>query len=194
MHPALVVVDLTYGFTDPACSLGCEADGAVAATVRLLDVARAAGVPRVFTKIEYDAAGLDIAAPFIEKLPGLRQCVEGSRWSRIDARLAPRTDEPVLRKRFASGFFGTDLAAYLAGHRRDGVVVTGATTSGCVRATVVDAMQHGYRVLVPRTAVVDRADGPHEAALFDIQAKYGEVVGTPQAEAVLTGAVAEMPA
>lgn len=185
--PALVVVDLTYGFTDPACSLGCDADEAVTETARLLEAARAAGVPRIFTRIAYDAAGAAIAAPFLEKMPGLAQCAEGSHWAEIDARIAPRDDEPVLTKRFASGFFGTDLAAFLAVNGCDGVVVTGATTSGCVRATVVDALQHGYRVLVPRTAVADRAQGPHEAALFDIDAKYGQVVPAGDAAALLRG-------
>ncbi|WP_037070016.1 isochorismatase family protein [Pseudonocardia acaciae] len=187
-RPALVVVDLTYGFTDTDCALGCEAgqvDQAVEQVARLLAAARAAGVPRAFTRIEYDEASTAIAAPFLEKMPALRECAAGSRWAEIDKRVAPEPGEPVLRKLFASGFFGTDLAAFLAVHGRDGVVVTGATTSGCVRATVVDALQHGYRVLVPRDAVVDRASGPHEAALFDIQAKYGQVVDVSEAEAVL---------
>lgn len=193
-RPALIVVDLTCGFTDRSCALGCDADEAVETTARLLAVARAAGVPRVFTKIEYDEATAVIAEPFLEKIPALRECTVGSRWSQLDERVAATPGEPVLRKLFASGFFGTDLAACLAGQRCDGVIVTGATTSGCVRATVVDAMQHGYRVLVPRTAVADRAAEPHEAALFDIQAKYGEVVAADMAEAALRGVEREVPA
>lgn len=187
LRPALVVVDLTYGFTDAEGPLGCAADEAVAETARLLSAARASGAPRVFTRIEYDQATAAIAAPFLEKMPALRECTVGSRSARIDHRVRPEGDEPVLGKLFASGFFGTDLAAFLAVHGCDGAVITGATTSGCVRATVVDALQHGYRVLVPRTAVADRAQGPHEAALFDIQAKYGQVVDTSEAEAVLAG-------
>ncbi|MGW5644311.1 isochorismatase family protein [Saccharopolyspora sp. NPDC003752] len=191
-RPALIVVDFTLGFTDRSCALGCDADEAVEETARLLAAARAVGVPRVFTKIEYDEAAEAIAEPFLEKIPALRECAVGSRWSQLDERVAPEAGEPVLRKLFASGFFGTDLAAFLAGQRCDGVIVTGATTSGCVRATVVDAMQHGYRVLVPRTAVVDRAVEPHEAALFDIQAKYGEVTAAAAAEAVIRGADQEV--
>lgn len=180
-RPALVVVDLTYAFTDPSSALGCDADEAVHQTAYLLGSARSAGVPVVFTRIRYSPASTAVAAPFLEKMPGLAESVAGSRWAEIDARVAPRPDEPVLTKLFASGFFGTDLAAFLTVNRRDGVVVTGATTSGCVRATVVDALQHGYRVQVPAAAVADRAEAPHEAALFDIQAKYGQVVSTEEA-------------
>lgn len=188
-RPALVVVDLTYGFTRADGPLGCAADDAVAATATLLAAARATGTPRVFTRIEYDRETAVIAAPFLEKMPALAECVAGSESARIDHRVCPEAGEPVLRKLFASGFFGTELAAFLAVHRCDGVVVTGATTSGCVRATVVDALQHGYRVLVPSAGVADRAEAPHQAALFDIQAKYGQVVGLAEAEAALSGTV-----
>ncbi|WP_211241251.1 isochorismatase family protein [Pseudonocardia spinosispora] len=188
-RPALVVVDLTYGFTDESSALGCPADDAVTATAQLLAAARQAGAPRIFTRIEYDSAGARAAAPFLEKMPALAECVVGSRWAQVDERVAPLPDEPVVSKLFASGFFGTELAALLAEHRCDGVVITGATTSGCVRATVVDAMQHGYRVLVPEPSVVDRAREPHDAALFDIQAKYGEVVSLDAARAVLARSI-----
>lgn len=184
-RPALVIVDLTYGFTEVDSDLGCDAGEAVAHTANLLNVARARDVPRAFTRIEYDESTAEIAAPFLEKMPALRECVTGTHWAQIDQRIAPAPGEPVLSKLFASGFFGTDLASFLAGHACDGVVVTGATTSGCVRATVVDALQHGYRVVVPRTAVADRAPEPHEAALFDIDAKYGQVTSLAEAETVL---------
>jgi maleamate amidohydrolase len=187
-RPALVVVDLVYGFTDPDSPLYCGTDGAVAATARLLDAARAAGAAVAFTTVEYDEAGARVARAFLAKVPALRTLAAGTRWPAIDERIAPRPDEPVLVKLFASAFFGTPLAAMLAAHGVDTVVVTGASTSGCVRATVVDALQHGYRVVVPREGVADRATGPHEAALFDIDAKYGDVVGIDEAEALLRGA------
>lgn len=187
-RPCLLVVDFSYGFTDPESPLGCDADKALEATARLLAAARELDVPRVFTRIEYDDAGREAAAAFLEKMPSLGILTPGSRWAEIDAAVAPAPGEPVLAKRFASGFFGTDLAALLADRGCDGVIVTGASTSGCVRATVVDALQHGYRVLVPREAVADRARSPHEAALFDIEAKYGHVVGVGDALAVLRGA------
>ena len=180
-RPALVVVDLTLAFTDPGSDLACDIDEALEATAGLLAAARAAGTPVIFTRIAYTPATAVIAKPFLEKMPALEQSLEGGVWAEIDARVAPRPEEPVLTKLFASGFFGTPLNAFLTVHGCDGVVVTGATTSGCVRATVVDALQHGYRVLVPREAVADRAPAPHEAALFDIDAKYGQVVATEEA-------------
>ena len=189
-RPALVVVDLVYGFTDPASPLWCDADAAVAATAELLAAARAGGAPVAYTTVAYDEAGARVAAAFIAKVPSLRTLAPGTRWPEIDARIAPRPDEPVLLKLFASAFFGTPLAAMLAAHGTDTVVVTGASTSGCVRATVVDALQHGYRVVVPREAVADRATGPHDAALFDIDAKYGDVVGVGEAVTLLRGAAA----
>jgi maleamate amidohydrolase len=187
-RPALVVVDLVNGFTDPDSPLACDADGAVAATARLLEAARASGAPVAFTTVAYDEAGARVAKAFLAKVPALRTLVPGTRWPAVDVRIAPRAGEPVLVKLFASAFFGTPLAAMLAAHGADTVVVTGASTSGCVRATVVDALQHGYRVVVPREGVADRAAGPHEAALFDIDTKYGDVVELDAAEGLLRGA------
>src|SRR6185436_20526091 len=175
-RPALVVVDLVNGFTDPASPLWCDADVAVAATARLLGAARAAGAPVAFTTVQYDEAGARVAAAFIAKVPALRTLAPGTPWPRVDARIAPLPGEPVLAKLFASAFFGTPLAPMLAAHGADTVVVCGASTSGCVRATAVDALQHGYRVVVPREAVGDRNQAAHEANLYDIDAKYGDVL------------------
>jgi maleamate amidohydrolase len=188
-RPALVVVDLLEGFTDPDSPLWCVADVAVAATARLLEAARASGAPVAFTTVEYDEAGARVAAAFLDKVPTLRTLAPGTRWPRVDARVAPRPGEPVLQKLFASAFFGTPLSGLLAAHGADTLVVCGASTSGCVRATVVDALQHGYRV-VPREAVADRAAAPHEAALIDIDAKYGDVVAIDDAVALLRKAAA----
>lgn len=189
--PALVIVDLNYGFTDPASPLHCSADGAVAATASLLSAARAGGRVVAFTTLEYDAAGREVARAFLAKVPALRALEPGTRWPRIDERLAPRENEPVFSKLFASAFFGTPLVALLAARGCDTVVVCGASTSGCVRATVVDGLQHGYRVLVPREAVCDRAPAAHEASLTDINAKYGDVVGLTEAVALLRGGEAD---
>jgi len=185
-HPALVVIDLCYGFTDPESPLACDCEGAVAATARLLDAARAGGHPVAFTTVQYDAAGREIAAAFIRKAPGLLTLEPGTRWPQIDERIAPAENEPVMPKLFASGFFGTSLGAMLAARGCDTVVVTGASTSGCVRATAVDALQHGYRVVVPREAVADRAEGAHQATLTDLDAKYGDVVGIDEAVAMFS--------
>jgi nicotinamidase-related amidase len=187
-RPALVIVDLNYGFTDPESPLHCEAEAAVQANVRLLAAAREAGAPVAFTTLEYDEGGKRVAKAFIDKVPALLTLAPGTRWPEIDARIAPREGEPVLMKLFASSFFGTALSAMLTAHGVDTVIVTGASTSGCVRATVVDALQYGYKVVVPREAVADRIEGPHEAALFDIDAKYGDVVSTDEAVELLRAA------
>jgi nicotinamidase-related amidase len=174
-RPVVVVVDFSYGFTDPQYPTGADMSGPVLATARLLEAARAGGVPVVFTTIAYDAGQLRSLA-WLKKATGMAALELGSRLVDVDERLAPRTDEHLVVKTGASAFFGTALASYLASVRADTVIVTGATTSGCVRATVVDAVQYGYPTLVPRDCVADRALAPHEASLFDINEKYGDVV------------------
>ncbi|MCW2694415.1 MAG: carbamoylsarcosine amidase [Mycobacterium sp.] len=174
-RPAVVVVDLTYGFTDLAYPTGAEMSGPVLATARLLDAARAAGLPVVFTTIAYDA-GQIATLTWLKKATGMAALELGSRLVEIDDRLARRPDEHLVVKTGASAFFGTALASYLTAAGADTVIVTGATTSGCVRASVVDAVQHGFPTLVPRDCVADRAAAPHEASLFDIHEKYGDVV------------------
>ncbi len=186
-RPALVVIDLNYAFTDPESPLHCDTDGAVAAPARLLQAAREGGAPVAFTTLEYDEAAKRVARAFIAKAPALTMLTPGSRWARIDDRIAPEPGEPVLLKLFASAFFGTALQPMLTAAGVDTLIVTGASTSGCVRATVVDAVQHGLLVLVPREAVADRAQSAHEASLVDIDAKYGDVVTLEEAVAVLSG-------
>lgn len=188
-RPALVVIDMILGFTDPASPLHCDTDEAVAAIGELLEAARQGRRAIAFTTVAYDEASKQVAAAFIEKVPSLLTLEAGSRWTEVDPRIAPAPDEPVLTKLFASAFFGTPLASLLAARGCDTVVVTGASTSGCVRATAVDALQHGYRVVVPRAAVADRADGPHRANLFDIGQKYGSLVDVDDAAALLRGVV-----
>lgn len=174
-RPAVVVVDLNYGFTDPASPLACDLDDVLVATRSLLDVARGRRVPVFFTSIEYDAVRSAAASVFLRKVPALRVLAPGSRWVEIDARLGRLPDEPVLVKAHASAFFGVPFASMLAG--RDTLVVCGASTSGCVRATVVDAMQHGFAPIVARECVGDRSVAAHEQALADIGGRYGDVVG-----------------
>jgi len=174
-RPAVVVVDFSYGFTDPAHPTGADMTDAVLATARLLDQARGRGLPVVFTTIAYDPAQVSTLA-WLRKATGMAALTQGSELVEIDARLSPQPTEHLVVKTGASAFFGTALAAYLTAAAADTVIVTGATTSGCVRATVVDAVQYGFPVLVPRDCVADRAPGPHEANLFDIDQKYGDVV------------------
>lgn len=175
-RPALVVVDVNRGFTDPDSPLVCDLDACVAQIARMLEAFRRAELPVVFTTVCYDDFGKQAAAVFLEKVPALLVLEPGSPWVEIDPRIAPADGEPVLSKYFASAFFGTTLASVLASAGADTVVVTGASTSGCVRATALDAMQHGYRVVVPREAVGDRSQAAHEANLYDLDTKYADVV------------------
>lgn len=179
-RPAVVVVDLTNGFTDASLPTGADLDDVVTQTRRLVDTAREAAIPVVFTTIAFDQARL-VTSAWLRKATGMRALVEGSPLVAVDARLQKRADEVLVTKHGASAFFGTDLAAILTSQRVDTVVITGATTSGCVRATAVDAVQSGFTVLVPRECVGDRARGPHEANLFDIDEKYGDVISVDDA-------------
>ncbi|WP_019074205.1 isochorismatase family protein [Streptomyces hokutonensis] len=187
-RPAVIVVDLTRGFTEQAFPSGADLTEVVRATGRLIAAARPAGVPVVFTAIAYtpaEAAG--DAVTWLHKAQGMRSLVEGGDEVALDPRLPLAPQDHLIVKKGASAFFGTSLAALLTGLGRDTVLVCGATTSGCVRATAVDAVQSGFSVLVPRECVGDRAQGPHEANLFDIQAKYGDVIDVKDAVGYLDG-------
>lgn len=178
-RPALLVVDVSRGFTDPECPLGCEAGGVVAAIAALLEAFRARALPVWYTTVIYTSP---YQAPvFRRKLPVLELLAPDSGWVEIDPRIAPREDEPVLVKHFPSAFFGTDLAQQLAGAGVDTLYVTGLTTSGCVRASALDALQHNLRLIVPREATGDRDAAAHEANLYDLESKYGDVVSLEDA-------------
>ncbi|MCU5786320.1 isochorismatase family protein [Alloalcanivorax marinus] len=181
---ALVLVDLSLGFTDPGLSpLASEAGSVLDANARLLAAFRERSLPVFFTTVAYERD--DQARVFREKLPALEVLQAGSGLERIDPRVAPRDDEPVLVKQWASGFFGTDLAARLRAAGADGVVVTGLTTSGCVRATALDALQHDLRTVVPREAVGDRDPDAHQANLKDLGIKYADVLSVDETLALL---------
>ena len=190
-RPALVVVDMTLGFTDPESPLACDLEGPVESIAKILAAAREAGIPVVFTTVAYKESDRLTAAAFIDKVPALLTLEAGTRWAEIDPRIAPRVSEPVLNKLFASGFFGTPLGALLTAAGVDTLIVTGASTSGCVRATAVDALQYGFRPVVPREAVGDRNPDAHEANLYAIDAKYGDVVGMGDTLAYLQGVAVE---
>lgn len=175
-RPALAIIDMTLGFTDPESPLACDLEKPVANIAELLEAARKAEIPVVFTTIAYRESDKLTAAAFIDKVPVLLALEAGTRWAEIDPRIAPRETEPVLNKLFASGFFGTGLPSLLTAAGVDTLIITGASTSGCVRATAVDALQYGFRPVVPREAVGDRNLDAHEANLYDVDAKYGDVV------------------
>jgi len=189
-RPALIVIDVNVGFTASESPLVCDLEDVVAAIRQLLDEARRAEIPIVFTTVSYTEGDKRTAAAFIDKVPALLTLEAGSRWVEIDPRIAPREDEPVLNKLFASAFFGTALSSLLAANACDSLIVTGASTSGCVRATAVDALQHGYRPIVPREAVGDRNPDAHAANLYDLDAKYADVVSLAEVIEHLEGLVA----
>ena len=177
-RPALVLVDMIRGFTDPACPLGSACEPVIAANKRLLDAFRAVGHPVFFTTVVYRVPGQ--ARIFRQRIAALNLLTPDSPWVEIDPALTPRPEEAVIEKQWASSFFRTDLAQRLNDAGVDSLVVTGLTTSGCVRATVVDGLQHDYPVVVPREAVGDRNPDAHAANLFDMHAKYADVqtIGT----------------
>jgi nicotinamidase-related amidase len=183
-RPGVLVIDFTCGFTDPACTLGSDMTVEVEATRRLLDAARAKGLPVVYTTIGFEPHAKD-GGLWVQKAPALAELQLDGPWVVVDPRLDPRDDEPVVLKKGASGFFGTNLATILLTQHVDTVILCGATTSGCIRATAIDLLQHGWPTLVPRECVGDRARAPHEANLFDIQAKYADVVSLEEALAYL---------
>jgi maleamate amidohydrolase len=175
-RPALIVIDMTLGFTDPESPLACDLEDPISEIQKLLESARRAEIPIIFTTIAYRESDKLTAAAFIDKVPALLALEAGTRWAEIDPRIAPKETEPILNKLFASGFFGTPLGALLTAAGVDTLIITGASTSGCVRATAVDALQYGFRPVVPREAVGDRNPDAHEANLYDVDAKYGDVV------------------
>lgn len=179
-RPALVVIDMARAFCDPAYKVGTDQTAALEAIAELLPTAREQGVPVYFTTVAYRADGRD-GGTFGEKVPALRELVvDDPAATEIDPRIAPVEGEVVYTKKYPSAFFQTHLLSMLIVDRIDSLILTGCSTSGCVRATAVDAVSYGYRVAVPVQAVADRWEGPHEAALFDIDAKYGDVVSVAE--------------
>ena len=185
-RPAILVVDFVRGFTDQRSPLAGDFGGQIEATNALLEVARDCGAPVIFSTVAYDAELRD-AGLWIRKIPSNRWLVEGSEWVDVDERLGRRETEMVLVKKYASCFFGTDLVTRLLTQRVDTLVIVGCTTSGCVRATAVDACSYGFHTILVEEAVGDRAELAHQASLFDIDAKYGDVVGLTEAIDYLTG-------
>ena len=184
-RPALLVVDFVRAYTTPGAALYAPAVvDAVHATVPLLDEARRAAVPIAFTRVVYANDGRD-GGVFVRKVPVLRTLVEGEPLAELVPELTPRPEETVFSKQYPSAFFGTPLGPWLVSQSVDTLLLVGCSTSGCVRATAVDGLQHGYRVMVVRECVGDRDPRPHEASLFDIDSKYGDVVSRDETTAFL---------
>ena len=178
---ALLLVDVVMAYLEPGSLLYDKAFvGALAANERLVAAARNAEVPVLFTNVVYQPGGAD-GGLFYRKVPALKLFDRGSAAGAFPPSLQPRDDETVVTKQYASAFFGTSLASTLTAASIDTLVITGFSTSGCVRATALDALQHGFCPFVVREACADRQPGPHDANLFDLQAKYAEVVGEAEA-------------
>ncbi|GIH27811.1 N-carbamoylsarcosine amidase [Acrocarpospora phusangensis] len=175
-RPAVLVIDMVRAYFQPGAELYMGSRDCLDAAARVVSAARAAGVPVVHTRVAYGPGGVD-GGLFFRKVGALRHFVtgSGSDLGDIMPEVAPRLDELVITKQYASAFFGTSLSATLASQGIDTLVLCGVSTSGCVRATAVDAISHGYVPIVVRQAVGDRDPGPHEASLFDLAAKYAEV-------------------
>lgn len=173
-RPAIVIVDVVKGFTTSACPLGTDCPEVVAANRELLDAFREKNLPIYFTTVIYHNE--DQARVFRQRVPALEELKPDSDWVEVDPALARQDDEEIIEKRWASAFFGTDLAERLRNKNVDSLVITGLTTSGCVRASVLDGMQYEFPVVVPKEAVGDRNQDAHQANLHDMNAKYADVV------------------
>jgi maleamate amidohydrolase len=172
---ALLIVDFVVSFCDPAHFGGGNIPEAVAHTKTLLGAIRSLGLPVAYTRVVYADDGADAGAMCL-KVPGLVTLTENNPAGAVVDDLAPAPGEYMVRKTQPSAFFGTGLAPWLISKRVDSVIVTGATTSGCVRASVVDAVSHNFRTIVATDCVGDRALGPHEANLFDMGQKYADLM------------------
>jgi maleamate amidohydrolase len=175
-RPALIVVDFINAFTDPGLPLGGNLDTEIEATNELLQVARDTCIPIFFTVEAYEEQDFRDAGLWMLKQRGILSLAAGTPAVQLDPRLERRENEPTILKKYASAFFGTDLITRLNTRRIDTLLITGCTTSGCVRATAVDALQWGIRPMVIREAVGDRDERAHRQSLIDLQQKYADVV------------------
>lgn len=181
---ALLIVDVVMAYLDPDSPLYAKAEAALQSNERLRHAANAARIPVVFTNLSYHGDGFD-GGYFLRKVPALDVFKDGSALGAFPPTLQPGPRDLVISKQYPSAFFGTSLASTLRFRGIDTLLVTGYSTSGCVRASVVDAMQHGFIPMVVRDACADRHPAPHEANLFDMQAKYAEVISESEACALL---------
>lgn len=185
---ALIVIDLLQGYTLKGAPL--FAPGVVKAVgemPQLLKLARQKKMPVIHTRVFYNPSDFIDGGVWIRKAPVLKSLVPGNKYAEFCKGVEPGKGELVITKNYASAFFGTSLAATLTAAGIDTLMITGCTTSGCIRASAVDAVQHGFRPIVIRECVGDRHDGPHEANLFDINAKYGDVISKAEALAYIRG-------
>lgn len=183
--PAVLAIDLAMAYLDDASPLRAPVDAAVAAAAGVVRAARAAAVPVIFTRVSYQPGGAD-GGLFVRKIPALKVFEEGSPLAEFVPDPRPEPRETVITKQYASAFFGTSLAATLTAAGIDTLYICGLSTSGCIRASATDALQHGFRPLVVADACGDREVALHEANLLDLQAKYADVLTLAEALTQLT--------
>jgi nicotinamidase-related amidase len=176
-RPALIVIDMINGFTEATMPLGAPLESQLAAQKPLIDIAHERNIPVIFSTVIYNDHDLKDAGLWAIKMKGTLTLKAGTPAVEVDERLDMQPTDSLLVKKYASCFFGTDLASRLMNLHADTLIITGCTTSGCVRATAVDAVQRGFRPMVVCEAVGDRSASAHEQSLFDLNAKYADVVG-----------------
>lgn len=174
-RPALLLVDLTQAYFDESCPLYAGAEEALSSAIRIRDAAREASIPVIYTNVVYRADGSD-GGVFFRKVPVLENFVAGHPMGAWAPGIQPAEDEVVISKQYPSAFFGTPLDSILKDMQIDTLIIAGVTTSGCVRATCVDTMSYGYVPIIVADACGDRHEAPHKANLFDMNAKYADVV------------------
>ena len=185
-NPALILIDFAKAYYDPESPLFAGVDDTLAAALELRTVAREVGVPVIYTKVSYHTS-MKNGGRFGQKVAPLPSFVDGHPWGEFAEGLEVAEDEIVVAKQYPSAFFGTSLASMLTAAGHDSLIITGLTTSGCVRATCVDCCSHGFIPIVVEEAVGDRHEAPHKANLFDMNAKYGDVVSLKDTVAALRG-------
>ena len=177
--PALIIVDFMKAFTQDTYKLGGNYDNEIAHVKKIITTCREKNIPIIYVTTKYHSSLKD-GGVFVEKVPSLHELIEGTDGVEVDERIKPEPEDYFIVKKYASSFFGTNLSSLLTYLNIDTVIVSGVTTSGCVRATVVDANQYGYRPIVPQECVGDRKEILHDNNLFDMDMKYGDVLSTEE--------------
>jgi maleamate amidohydrolase len=190
-RPALILVDFVQAYFDKDCDLYADVEAELASALRIRDAARAAGIPVVYSNVVYIEGGAD-GGVFFRKAPVLKNFIAGNPMGEWAKGLQPADGELVISKQYPSSFFGTSLAADLNALDIDTLIITGVTTSGCVRATCIDTMSHGFVPIVVADACGDRHEAPHKANLFDMNAKYADVMSEMDVIRHLQGLGAKM--
>jgi maleamate amidohydrolase len=184
--PALILIDFVEAYFDKSSPLYAGVDDALSSALRIREAARTAGVPVIYTNVVYQKGGLN-GGVFYRKVPALEVFEFGNPLGRWPVGLDPADNELVISKQYPSAFFGTSLAATLTASGIDTLIITGLTTSGCIRATCVDTMSYGFIPIVVADACGDRHEAPHAANLFDMNAKYADVVDEATVVSYLRG-------